>query len=202
VQRLNRSRGFLSKGTRHKIESIGFRETQGVRCKTATSSSSDRTEGREGHSAGSSGGHGRRRSGRPRVRPREELEEEVEGSSRTCSPAEKTRRGSRKMAGGDVDGRVGPPGAAALRWTPGDEERCNTCGSAPRSSRWRPLAPMVNRAGESGKATGGGAPRGLRRRRRLGLRAAGGGSTQAGRAGSTRFIGARALWLGVQGTHA
>jgi hypothetical protein len=70
VQGSNRSRGFLSKGTRHKIESIGLRETKGVRCKTATSSSSDRTEGREGHPAGGSGGHGRRRSGRPRVRPR------------------------------------------------------------------------------------------------------------------------------------
>jgi hypothetical protein len=90
--------------------------------------------------------------------------EEFEGNSKGCLP---TDRDGQKMVDGDVDGRVRPPGAAALRWTPGDEERCNTCGSAPRRSRWRPLAPVVNKASKSGKATGGGAPRGgpIRRRK-------------------------------------
>jgi hypothetical protein len=63
-----------------------------------------------------------------------EPKEEVEGRG---SPRARRSGSGRKMAGGDVDGRVGPPGAAALLWTPDDEERCNTCGSVPRSSRWR-----------------------------------------------------------------
>jgi hypothetical protein len=42
------------------------------------------------------------------------------------------------MAGGDVDGRVGPPGAAALRWTPDDEERLRRCSATSRTS-WRGL---------------------------------------------------------------
>jgi hypothetical protein len=101
--------------------------------------------------ANGAGDQGRLELGRLR-----EKVEEFEGNSRGCLP---TDGDGQKMAGGDVDGRVGPLGAAVLRWTPGDEERCNTCGSAPRSSQWRPLAPMANRAGESGKATGGCAPR-------------------------------------------
>jgi hypothetical protein len=42
------------------------------------------------------------------------------------------------MAGGDVDGRVGPPGAAALRWTSDDEERLRRCSATSRTS-WRGL---------------------------------------------------------------
>jgi hypothetical protein len=95
VQKLNRFRGFLSKGTRHKIESIGFRETQGVRCKTVTSSpSSQRTEGRDGPTAlvamgaGAPGGLGFVQG--------EELEEEVEGNSLEGLPAAETQRSGRQ----------------------------------------------------------------------------------------------------------
>jgi hypothetical protein len=108
--------------------------------------------------ANGAGDQGRLELGRLR-----EKVEEFEGNSKGCLPKDGD---GQKMAGGDVDGQVGPPGAAALRWTPDDEKWCNTCGSAPRSSRWRPLAPVVNKVGESGKATGGGAPRGGPVRRR------------------------------------
>jgi hypothetical protein len=101
---------------------------------------------------GGTGDQGRLELGRLR-----EKVEEFEGNSRGCLS---TDGDSKKMAGGDVDSRVGLQGAAALRCTHSDEKRCYTCGSAPRSSRSRPLAPVVNRAGKSGKATGGGAPRG------------------------------------------
>jgi hypothetical protein len=107
---------------------------------------------------GGAGDQGRLELGRLR-----EKVEKFEGNSRGCLP---TDGDNQKMVGGDVDGRVRLQGVAALRWTRGDEKAAYTCGSAPQSSRWRPLAPVVNRAGESGKATGGGAPRGGPVRRR------------------------------------
>jgi hypothetical protein len=71
--------------------------------------------------------------GRAEKRGEEKMDRSGKGSPRA------RRNGSGwKMAGGDVDGRVGPLGAAALRWTPGDEERLRRC-SATSWTSWRGL---------------------------------------------------------------
>jgi hypothetical protein len=85
VQGSNKSRGFLSKGTKHKIESIGLRETQGLGVKLPLLL--PQIEQRAGRGiplaalvamgADAPGGLGFVRG--------EELEEAVEGSSRSCS---------------------------------------------------------------------------------------------------------------------
>jgi hypothetical protein len=77
------------------IQSIGFRGTQGVMCKTSTSSSSsDRTQD-NGRPAGLVAGI----TGAPAnesLRPGGEKEEELEGHSRACSPREGANGGDRK----------------------------------------------------------------------------------------------------------
>jgi hypothetical protein len=130
---------------------------------------------------GGAGDEGRLELGRLR-----EKVEEFEGNSRGCLP---TGGDEQNMAGSDVDSRFRLQGAAALRWTPDDEKRCYTCGLAPRSSRWRPLAPVVNRAGESGKATGGSAPRGGPVRRRTGWARAAAAFRACAASGPDPFIG-------------
>jgi hypothetical protein len=88
------------------------------------------------------------------------------------------------MAGGDVDGRVGPPGAAALRLSPGDGKWRRRCRPASRSSGRRQFAPAVPpcRRIEDEQAASLAPWRRHAAARRLGLHAAGGDAAQAGRA--------------------
>jgi hypothetical protein len=66
------------------------------------------------------------------------------------------------MAGGDVDGRVGPPGAAALRLSPGDGKRLRRRSASTRTPGQPRPGPADGGGGESGgdrlgADTGGGA---------------------------------------------
>jgi hypothetical protein len=83
---------------------------KGLLAKTP-SSSSDRIEGREGPSAGGAGGHGRRRSGRPRVHPRRGIGR----GGRGLAHRRRRRGGAAGIAGQSPAGFASSPVRAAQR---------------------------------------------------------------------------------------
>jgi hypothetical protein len=98
---------------------------------------------------GALAGSNRWRPGRSPAWPRRGIERGGEGDLGLVLTGGGERRERPESKGTTVvdhSGRLGLHAAAAFRCLAGDGERRSTCGSAPWSSRWRPLAPVVNKA--------------------------------------------------------
>jgi hypothetical protein len=102
VQRLNRSRGFSRRFTRHKRTKQDYKVSRGAGCKKAESSPTSGQRWLAALEAPIAGV-----SGSQELDCGEERREKARANSRKCSPAVGTWRGDRNPAGGELGGRLG-----------------------------------------------------------------------------------------------